>query len=137
MSNHLLKILNITHPRLDGMPDRDILIIGELAQIVGLEPKTIRFYEKTGLLSPARQGKFRIFRKDDVARLLAIKALRALGLPIKSIRTMLQSHGEGNPDAAELILKEHLAILQKNRDELGDRIVAMAKLVTTGVAASI
>jgi DNA-binding transcriptional MerR regulator len=131
MSNHLLKRLNISHPRLDTMPDRDVFIIGELAEIVGFEPKTIRFYEKTGLLSPARQGKFRIFRKEDVERLLAIKALRSLGMPIKSIRRMLEPSSDTQQGVAERILQEHLALLQKDRDELGDRIVAMARLVTS------
>jgi DNA-binding transcriptional MerR regulator len=56
-----------------------------------LEPKTVRFYERKGLIAPQRIGKMRLFTAHDVERLKSIKALRGLGMPITSIRTLLKS----------------------------------------------
>jgi DNA-binding transcriptional MerR regulator len=134
MDKQFLKALHAGNPALDRISDHDVLIIGELARTVGMEPKTIRFYEKAGLLNPARQGKFRIFRKHDAERLFAIKALRSLGVPIKAIRTLLEQQGNGTGHIAmnqqDLILKDHLIDLQRRREELDVSIILMSELLS-------
>jgi DNA-binding transcriptional MerR regulator len=135
MDMQFLKALRINNPVLDRMTDQDVLIIGELARTVSLEPKTIRFYEKAGLLSPARQGKFRIFRKQDAERLFTIKALRSLGVSIKDIRTLLQLEVTNNEEDADKnanvsILKDHLVDLQRRREEINSSISTVANLLS-------
>jgi MerR family transcriptional regulator, copper efflux regulator len=133
MSSDLLKSLDLGNPQIESMTDQSVLIIGELARIVGMEPKTIRFYERVGLVSPARQGKFRLFRKADAERLTVVRALRSLGVPIRTIKVLLapsETDEGGRPaDQIDDILKSHFGDLTRRREELNMNISVMARLL--------
>ena len=62
----------------DTEPDAPLLRIQEVADLVGLTPRSIRYYEEVGLLEPAArsEGAYRLYDADDVARLQFIKGLR-------------------------------------------------------------
>ena len=51
--------------------------VAELAQEFSLTSQGIRFYEESGLISPARVGRTRVFNYQDRARLILIQRLRA------------------------------------------------------------
>jgi DNA-binding transcriptional MerR regulator len=55
-----------------------LLRIQEVADEVGLTPRSIRYYEEKGLLKPAgrSEGAYRLYDADDVERLRYIKGLR-------------------------------------------------------------
>jgi DNA-binding transcriptional MerR regulator len=57
---------------------RPLLRIQEVAAVLGLTTRTIRYYEEVGLLEPAArsEGDYRLFDADDVDRLRFIKGLR-------------------------------------------------------------
>lgn len=59
-------------------PPARLLRIQEVASELGLTPRSIRYYEEVGLLSPAArsQGAYRLYDASDVERLRFIKALR-------------------------------------------------------------
>jgi DNA-binding transcriptional MerR regulator len=61
----------------DGEP-RPLLRIQEVAAMLGLTTRTIRYYEEVGLLEPAArsEGDYRLFDADDIDRLRFIKGLR-------------------------------------------------------------
>lgn len=65
---------------LTPVPDAGIeplLRIQEVADKVGLTPRSIRYYEEMRLLKPARsEGAYRLYDADDIARLEFIKGLR-------------------------------------------------------------
>jgi DNA-binding transcriptional MerR regulator len=65
--------------------------IGELAEKAGVTPRTIRYYEKLGLIAPSeREGKgFRYYTDAELARLRKIDALQALGLSLEEIGDIL------------------------------------------------
>ncbi|HEX5465671.1 MAG TPA: MerR family transcriptional regulator [Candidatus Limnocylindrales bacterium] len=52
--------------------------IREVARLVGLTPRAIRYYEGLGLIEPAARssGAYRLFSDHDIERLRRIKALR-------------------------------------------------------------
>jgi DNA-binding transcriptional MerR regulator len=56
----------------------ELLRIQEVADLVGLTPRSIRYYEEVGLLEPAgrSEGAYRLYDADDVDRLRFIKGLR-------------------------------------------------------------
>ncbi|HUQ43640.1 MAG TPA: MerR family transcriptional regulator [Candidatus Limnocylindria bacterium] len=62
----------------DALPDEQLLRIQEVADLVGLTSRSIRYYEEVGLLEPAArsEGAYRLYDPDDVARLQFIKGLR-------------------------------------------------------------
>lgn len=70
---------------------RERLRIGEVAKLVGVTPKTVRHYEKIGLLPEAeRSGSgYRLYSADDLLRLNRAKRLRSLGLTLRQVRSVL------------------------------------------------
>ena len=89
---------------------RDRLRIGEVARLAGVTAKTVRHYEKIGLLPPAeRSGSgYRLYSANDLLRLHRIKKLRSLGLSLRQVRSVL---GEG---AGELSLRTTLNALRED-----------------------
>lgn len=71
------------------------LRMSEAAQLVGVSPSTLRAWESAGLVTPARQGRYRRFSPSDVQDLQRIAALRAQGFSAAAIRTMLPKRGGG------------------------------------------
>lgn len=55
-----------------------LLRIAEVAELVGLTTRAIRYYEELGLLKPAARsdGAYRLYDADDVERLRTIRRLR-------------------------------------------------------------
>ena len=68
--------------------------IGELAELTGTTPRTIRYYEEIGLLGSAPdriQGKHRVYTESDVVRLREIVRLRdLLGLSLEQLSQLLE-----------------------------------------------
>ena len=73
--------------------DRRLLRIQEVAATLGLTPRTIRYYEELGLLTPAArsEGDYRLYDDDDVERLRFIKDLRdEAGFSLAEISQLLE-----------------------------------------------
>lgn len=68
------------------------LLIGEVAKLLGVTTKTIRYYEGLGLLKePQRtEAGYRLFDAQDLLQLHRIKHLQELGLSLERIRTLLE-----------------------------------------------
>jgi DNA-binding transcriptional MerR regulator len=99
--------------------------IGELAQKAGVTPRTIRYYESLGLLSPSeREGKgFRYYTEAELARLRKIDALQSLGLSLEEISGILDLFFE---EPTMLRGKQKLLeILQAHLKETDDKIAAL------------
>lgn len=63
--------------------------IKELEAITGIPRATIRFYEKEGLLSPEREDNgYREYSEEDKDKLMKIKLLRLLSIPVESVREL-------------------------------------------------
>jgi DNA-binding transcriptional MerR regulator len=66
--------------------------IEEVSKRTGLSKRTLRYYEKLGLLEPAQrsEGNYRMYQVEDVTALQRIKELRdLLGLELSEIRDIL------------------------------------------------
>lgn len=66
--------------------------VGEVARSLGLNPQTIYFYERIGLISPPQRSEagYRLFAASDVERLTFIARAKALGLSLEEIKEILQ-----------------------------------------------
>lgn len=101
------------------------LTIGQVAKAVGLNPRTIRFYERCGLLKAGRTlSRYRIFDAKDLTRLRLVKQLRKLGFSIEETKRVLPLFFDSLPHrrrTQELkgSLKNRLAVAEKNLRELG------------------
>ncbi len=99
------------------------MFIGELALETGADPKTIRFYEREGLLSPPRHGRFRTYMDSDVRRLKDILMMRRLGIGIASIRKMFEVNAEiTNSQQTVSLLLSHLDTLRSRQAEVAKQL---------------
>lgn len=65
--------------------------IGELAQQMKLNPRTIRFYESIGVMPEPKRtpGGYRDYEDSDLERIKFIKLAQSVGLPLDDIREIL------------------------------------------------
>ena len=92
-----------------------MLKIGAFSKLSMLTVKTLRYYDKEGLLSPAAVDKwtgFRLYETAQLATAAKIKALRQLNFTVEEIRACL---GGAPLDAA---LKEKEAELRQTRSDI-------------------
>jgi MerR family mercuric resistance operon transcriptional regulator len=104
------------------------LRIAAAAKEAGVNVQTLHYYERRGLLSPARAGSggYRAYGASDVARVRAVKRAQALGFSLAEIDELL---GIGSRDrkqvkrlaATKLVeLDEKIRDLTAIRASLGD-----------------
>jgi DNA-binding transcriptional MerR regulator len=64
--------------------------IGQLANLVAVSPRTIRYYEEIGLLNSMRrlEGRRRVYTDQDYQRLKFIKRLKHLGLTLAEMHEL-------------------------------------------------
>ena len=62
---------------------------GEVAEMLGVTLRTVRYYEEQGLVTPTRTDKGTRYYSDfDVQRLEVCVRLAAVGVPIKTLRQL-------------------------------------------------
>lgn len=78
--------------------------IGEVARATGFKDKTIRYYEREGLLpDPGRTPSgYREYGPEDVDRLKFVQKVKRLGFSLSDIRSVLQIHGRKEPTCAHV-----------------------------------
>jgi DNA-binding transcriptional MerR regulator len=88
-----------------------MLKVGELAALAGLTVRTLHHYDSIGLLQPSARSDagYRLYDRDDVARLHQIQALRSFGMSLADIGLYLDSP-EGSPLA---VVERQLAALDR------------------------
>jgi DNA-binding transcriptional MerR regulator len=81
-------MLSMTDPPEEAGEERTFTI-SELADTFQVTPRTIRFYEDQGLLSPRRDGLNRVYSHRDRARLTLICRGKRLGFSLAEIKDFL------------------------------------------------
>lgn len=108
----------------------DYLKIGELAHLVEMSPRTIRYYEEIGLLNSIKriEGGKRIFTDKDVQRLKFIKRLKHLGLTLSEM-TELEDIYQIHRTNKKVLLRL-LELLDGHTLKIDERISSLIKLKT-------
>lgn len=113
--------------------DRDkTYSITELCREFNVTPRTLRFYEQKGLLSPARRGWTRIFNYRDRARLMLILRGKRVGFSLEEIKEMLDLYQLRDGQVTQLTvaatkLRERLEALRNQRVEIEEAIVDLER----------
>ncbi|CAM3406326.1 MerR family transcriptional regulator [Thalassospira profundimaris] len=103
--------------------DERFYTVPELADDLGITPRTIRFYEQKGLLNPQRAGTTRVYTRQDRAKLLLILRGKRLGFSLREIADYLDLYG-ADPTQAEQIkmllerVRERITDLEEQRQAL-------------------
>lgn len=88
--------------------------IKDAQALSGVSAENIRFYEKQGLLSPARnrQNAYREYSSADIAVLKRIRALRMLDMPLPQVKAVL----EGKEPLGDAAARQRERLEEKSRD---------------------
>lgn len=97
--------------------------IQDVAKLVGTTSRTLRHYDRLGLLPPSRVGNngYRYYDDDALVRLQRILLLRDLGLGLPAIAEVLDRDAE--PARA---LRKHLELLRKEQERLARQIASVS-----------
>jgi DNA-binding transcriptional MerR regulator len=103
---------------------RPQLRIGELAGELGLNPKTIRYYEEIELLPPPRRNAagYRIYGASDRERLRFIAKAKSIGLTLQEIGEILALRDSGTEPCARVreLIDRKLAAVDEQLRHLGE-----------------
>lgn len=98
--------------------------VGEMAKILGVQPSTLRYYDKEGLLPfiARSEGGIRMFTEKDYEALQVIGCLKKTGLSIKEIKSFISMVQQG--DAS---LKDRYELFRGRREALLKQIEELQK----------
>lgn len=90
--------------------------IGELAREFDLTTRAIRFYEDCGLITPARNGRTRVYTQRDRTRLKLTLRGKRLGLTLAEVKDLVDMYE--SPRDTRPQLEKYLAVLGAHRAQL-------------------
>ncbi len=98
-----------------------------LAELAGVTPRTLRWYDQKGLLKPRRttEAGYRLYGPREVDRLQDILFYKELGLELEAVREILDAPGFDRLEA----LRSHLAALEARRQRLDALILTVEKTI--------
>ncbi|MXO71113.1 MerR family transcriptional regulator [Alteraurantiacibacter buctensis] len=116
------------------MPDSQHKGIQEVASQLGVTPRTLRFYEDNGLISPQRVGSTRVYSRRDIGRMQLILRGKRLGFTIREIREFLDLY-DADPSHREQMehligrVEERLDSLQAQKTAIEETITELEQIV--------
>ena len=106
--------------------------ISEPSKEFDITPRTIRFYEDQGIVTPQRNGRNRIYDARDRTRLkLALRGKR-LGFPLVQIGSLIDMYdgpGDTEPQLRQYLalLAQTCAALEQQRRDIDDTLAEIAQ----------
>lgn len=96
------------------------LRIKEAAALSGVSAKTLRYYDRIGLLSPSEttEAGYRIYREAELERLREILLLRELDFPLREIAALLDAPG-----------RDRRAALRRQKDLLEQKRLRLTGII--------
>ncbi len=111
---------------MQDIPEKLYWKISEVAEIVGVRPEQLRYWEKEhGLLKPVRKGGKRRYTRRDIQIALIVKALQDSGEDLKKISYQLRDIH--NADFYNRALKTFLRSLKGEIRKLLDEITKLKR----------
>lgn len=103
--------------------------VHQLAKLAGVTPRTLRYYDRVGLLSPASHGKngYRHYGEKEMVRLQQILFFRELEFPLEDIKRMLNRPGFNVADA----LRDQKKLMRLKRDRIDRLLTSIDKTIKT------
>ena len=65
-------------------------VISIAAQLSGLHPQTLRQYDRLGLVTPQRSGRYRLYSLRDIRSLEKVQTLTDAGVNLEGIRRVME-----------------------------------------------
>lgn len=76
------------------LSNEDLMQISDLSAMLGITTRTIRLYEKLGLVDPPKrtEGRVRYYEKSDVKRFKFVLKLKTLGLSLDEMKELADTY---------------------------------------------
>ena len=102
--------------------------IGDLAKLAGVSIRTLRYYDKIGLLKPAERARsrYRYYGENELLRLQQILFYKELDFSLKEIMVMLDDSDFDIVNA----LKSHKTELKKRKSRIDKLLVTIEKTIS-------
>ena len=106
--------------------EQERFTVGELADLAGVSPRTIRYYDKKGLLTPVAysEKQYRQYDKSSLLQLQQVLMLKYIGFSLEEIIQIFQSQREMS--VTELLAEQKRMLLEK-RERLDQVINVVEK----------
>jgi DNA-binding transcriptional MerR regulator len=122
---------------MDKMPSKELLTIGEVSQRTGVSVRSIRHYDKHGLLASVRADNgYRMFPDRAVTQVKQIRRMIATGFTIEDILgfpdCMLLIEGARSCDQITDIQRQRLEAIDRQIADLERRRKRLVKTLSEG-----
>jgi DNA-binding transcriptional MerR regulator len=111
----------------------DLYSVTELADQLGITPRTIRFYESKGLIKPRRAGNTRVYTHRDRARMQLILRGKRLGFTLANIKEYLDLY-DLDPSQAKQVqwlingIDRRIGELEQQREDLETTLIELEEM---------
>lgn len=121
-------------PPMDASSHSELYSVTELAEDLGITPRTLRFYEDKNLLNPRRAGNARVYTHRDRGRMILILRGKRLGFSLSEIREWLELYESDTAQVEQmrkLIGKAagRLAALEQQRQDIDATITELTDII--------
>lgn len=82
--------------------------IRDVAEMLDISIRAIRFYEQKGLLAPRRDGRFRVYSPAEIEQLRFVQEFRSIGLTIREIKLLLEELDRTAEDRRSVVTRRAL-----------------------------
>ena len=111
------------------LSNEDHMQISDLAEKLGITTRTIRLYEKLGLVEPPKRtgGKVRYYEKEDVKRFKFVLRLKTLGLSLEEMKELadLYNREQKVPDK---IMPRLIELLDTHLNSIKEKVATLQRL---------
>lgn len=119
---------------MDASDHSGLYSVTELAGELGVTPRTLRFYEDKGLLTPQRVGNTRVYTHRDRGRMILILRGKRLGFSLSEIREWLDLYDSDPGQTAQMRIlvgkaAERLAALRQQREDIDATIHELEEII--------
>ncbi|WP_242139367.1 MULTISPECIES: MerR family DNA-binding transcriptional regulator [unclassified Sphingomonas] len=117
------------------MDDRqpELTGINEVARMLAITPRTLRFYEDRGLITPGRVGAIRVYTRREIARMQLILRGKRLGFTLSDITEFLDLY-DADPQHVEQMraladrVRQRIDRLDAQRDAIAETLDELEKI---------
>jgi len=119
---------------MDASSHSELYSVTDLAENLGITPRTLRFYEDKGLLTPRRAGNTRVYSHRDRGRMILILRGKRLGFSLSEIREWLDLYDSdpGQKEQMRILVgkaDERLAALRQQREDIDATIKELEGII--------
>ena len=104
--------------------------ISDVAETLGITSRTIRLYEKIGLVEPPKRtdGGVRYYEKADLTRFKFVLRLKTLGLTLDEMKELADLYNRDDDRVPDKIMPRLLELLDTHLNSIREKVSTLLRL---------